>query len=53
MGDFVACLIYAASGSVIDTTVVNGRVLMRGGVVDGVEEVVARARERCTRLELD
>src|SRR3954469_9524866 len=36
VGDFVACLIYAASGSVIDTTIVNGRVLMRGGVVEGV-----------------
>jgi 5-methylthioadenosine/S-adenosylhomocysteine deaminase len=52
VGDFVACLIYAASGSVIDTTVVNGRVLMRGGVVEGVEEVVAKARERCTSLGL-
>jgi 5-methylthioadenosine/S-adenosylhomocysteine deaminase len=52
IGDFVACLVYAASGSVIDTTVVNGRVLMRGGVVEGVEEVVARARERCQRLGL-
>ncbi len=52
VGDFVACLVYAASGSVIDTTVVNGRVLMRGGVVEGVEEVVARARERCQRLGL-
>jgi 5-methylthioadenosine/S-adenosylhomocysteine deaminase len=52
IGDLVACLVYAASGSVIDTTVVNGRVLMRGGVVEGVEEVVARARERCQRLGL-
>src|SRR3954451_13673858 len=53
VGDLVACLIYAASGSVIDTTVVNGRVLMRGGVVEGVEEVVTRARERCARLGLN
>jgi 5-methylthioadenosine/S-adenosylhomocysteine deaminase len=52
VGDLAACMIYAASGSVVDTTVVNGRVLMRGGVVDGVDEVVAKARERCTRLGL-
>jgi 5-methylthioadenosine/S-adenosylhomocysteine deaminase len=52
VGDFVAGLIYAASGSVIDTTVVNGRVLMRGGVVEGTDEVIARVRERCLRLGL-
>jgi hypothetical protein len=37
---------------VVDTTVVNGRVLMSGGVVEGAEEIVARARERCARLGL-
>jgi 5-methylthioadenosine/S-adenosylhomocysteine deaminase len=53
VGNFVADLIYAASGSVIDTTVVNGRVLMRDGVVEGVDDVVAKARERCTGLGLN
>jgi 5-methylthioadenosine/S-adenosylhomocysteine deaminase len=53
VGNFVADLVYAASGSVIDTTVVNGRVLMRDGVVEGVDEVVAKARERSTRLGLN
>ena len=43
-------LVYAASGTIVDTTVVDGRVLMRGGVVDGADEVVARARERAERL---
>ena len=43
-------LVYAASGSVVDTTVVAGRVLMRGGEVPGVEEIVARAAERARRL---
>jgi 5-methylthioadenosine/S-adenosylhomocysteine deaminase len=52
VGDFTAALIYAASGAVIDTTVVNGQVLMRGGVVEGSDEVVAKARERCSRLGL-
>jgi 5-methylthioadenosine/S-adenosylhomocysteine deaminase len=53
VGDFTADLVYAASGSVVDTTVVGGRVLMRGGVVEGADEVVAKVRERCERLGLD
>ncbi|HEX9967998.1 MAG TPA: hypothetical protein VGB06_08620, partial [Solirubrobacterales bacterium] len=50
VGDLAADLVYAASGSVVDTTVVAGRVLMRGGVVEGAEEVVAQATERARRL---
>ena len=45
-------LVYAASGAVVDTTVVAGRVLMRGGVIEGADEVVARARERAAGLGL-
>jgi 5-methylthioadenosine/S-adenosylhomocysteine deaminase len=52
VGELDAGLIYAASGAIVDTTVVGGRVLMRGGVVDGADEVVARARERAARLGL-
>src|SRR3954454_6573483 len=52
VGDFTADLVYAASGSVVDTTVVNGRVLMRDGGVEGAEEVLAKARERCRSLGL-
>lgn len=52
LGSLVAGLVYAASGSVVDTTVVAGRVLMRAGIVEGVGEVVARARERAERLGL-
>jgi 5-methylthioadenosine/S-adenosylhomocysteine deaminase len=50
LGDLASDLVYAASGSVVDTTVVGGRVLMRGGVVEGVEEIVARAAERAAGL---
>jgi len=50
LGDLRADLVYAASGSVVDTTVVKGRVLMRGGEVPGAEEVVKRAVERSRRL---
>jgi 5-methylthioadenosine/S-adenosylhomocysteine deaminase len=50
MGDLTAGLVYAASGSVVDTTVVAGRVLMRDGQVPGAPEVLAHARERAARL---
>jgi 5-methylthioadenosine/S-adenosylhomocysteine deaminase len=49
-GDLRSDLVYAASGSIVDTTVVAGKVLMRGGEVPGDEEIVARAVERSTRL---
>jgi 5-methylthioadenosine/S-adenosylhomocysteine deaminase len=52
LGSLEAGLVYASSGSVVDTTVVGGRVLMGGGVLDGIEEVVARARERAAGLGL-
>jgi 5-methylthioadenosine/S-adenosylhomocysteine deaminase len=50
LGDLYSDLVYAASGSIVDTTVVGGKVLMRSGEVDGAEEVVARAVERSRRL---
>jgi len=50
MGDFTAGLVYAATGAVVDTTVVDGRVLMRGGVVEGEEEVRDRAVAQARRL---
>jgi 5-methylthioadenosine/S-adenosylhomocysteine deaminase len=50
LGDLYSDLVYSASGSIVDTTVVGGRVLMRGGEVPGVEEIVARALERSERL---
>ncbi len=52
IGELAADLVYAASGDVVDTTVVAGRVLMRGGEVPGLEEVVVNAAERAGRLGL-
>ncbi len=49
-GHLVANLVYAASGQLVDATVVAGRVLMRDGRIDGADEVVAKARERAARL---
>lgn len=50
LGELDAGLVYAASGAIVDTTVIGGRALMRGGVVEGADEVVARARERAAGL---
>lgn len=49
-GDLVHNLVYAAAGSVVGTVVVDGRVVVRDGSVDGVDEVRARAYERAVRL---
>jgi 5-methylthioadenosine/S-adenosylhomocysteine deaminase len=49
-GDRSAALVYAASGAVVDTTVVAGRVLMRERVVEGAEEAISEVRERAARL---
>jgi 5-methylthioadenosine/S-adenosylhomocysteine deaminase len=49
-GDLIANLVYAASGSVVDTTVVAGRVLMRDGDVGDEGEVRAGAVASAHRL---
>jgi 5-methylthioadenosine/S-adenosylhomocysteine deaminase len=49
-GDLDADLVYAASGAVVDTTVVAGEVLMRNRKVVGAEEAVAEVRARAARL---
>lgn len=51
-GELPAALVYAASGAVVQSTVVDGQVLMRGGEIEGAEEVLARALERARRLGL-
>ena len=51
-GELAEGLVYSASGSVVDATVVAGLVLMTGGAVPGAEEVVAKARERAARIGL-
>jgi 5-methylthioadenosine/S-adenosylhomocysteine deaminase len=50
LGDLASDIVYAANGSVVDTTVASGRALMRGGHVGGAEETIARASERAARL---
>jgi 5-methylthioadenosine/S-adenosylhomocysteine deaminase len=52
LGELHAGLVYAASGAVVDTTVVAGRVLLRDRRIEGEEDVRARAVERARRLGL-
>lgn len=52
IGELASDLVYAAAGAVVDTTVVAGRVLMRGGELPETGEILARARERARRLGL-
>jgi 5-methylthioadenosine/S-adenosylhomocysteine deaminase len=49
-GDLVANLVYAASGAVVDTTVVAGKVLMRAGVIEDEAEVGQGAIASARRL---
>jgi 5-methylthioadenosine/S-adenosylhomocysteine deaminase len=49
-GHLVDNLVYSAPGTVVDATVVGGRVLMRDGIVEGAAEVRARAVECARRL---
>jgi 5-methylthioadenosine/S-adenosylhomocysteine deaminase len=49
-GDPDADLVYAAGGSVVDTTIVAGEVLMRDREVAGADEIVAEVRSRARRL---
>jgi 5-methylthioadenosine/S-adenosylhomocysteine deaminase len=49
-GDLTANLVYAAAGSVVDTTVVAGQVLMRGGEIGDEAEVRNGALASARRL---
>jgi 5-methylthioadenosine/S-adenosylhomocysteine deaminase len=52
IGELMADLVYAATGAAVAEVVVAGEVLMRGGVVPELEEIVARAAERARGLGL-
>lgn len=51
-GELTDDLVYAAAGSAVDTVVVAGEVVVRGGEVPELAEIVARARERARGLGL-
>jgi 5-methylthioadenosine/S-adenosylhomocysteine deaminase len=51
-GDLTSDLVYAAAGAAVQTTVVDGQVVVRDGEVEDLEEIVAHARERARGLGL-
>ncbi|HEX5527000.1 MAG TPA: amidohydrolase [Solirubrobacterales bacterium] len=52
IGELATDLVYAAGATTVDTTVVAGKVLMRDGAIDGLDEIVAHAAERARGLGL-
>jgi 5-methylthioadenosine/S-adenosylhomocysteine deaminase len=52
IGELTADLVYSASAAAVDTAVVAGEVLMQGGEIPGLGDVVANASERAGRLGL-
>jgi len=47
--NIISHLVYSMAGGV-DTTIVNGKVLMRDGIIPGEEEILEKAQERFLRL---
>ncbi|MDD2754512.1 MAG: amidohydrolase [Methanothrix sp.] len=47
--NIISHLVYSIAGGV-DTTIVNGKVLMQNGVIPGEEEILQKAQERFLRL---
>lgn len=50
MHDPASHAVYAASGHCVHTTICDGRVLMEGGEIEGLDEVRARATEAARRV---
>ncbi|MDK9699174.1 MAG: amidohydrolase [bacterium] len=43
--DYISNLVYSANGTIVDTTISSGRVLMEGGVVAGEQELLQEFRD--------
>ena len=50
--NLISDLVYSASGAVVDTTIVAGKVLMHQRQVLGEEEIIAEAKDAARRLLL-
>ncbi|MFQ6013342.1 MAG: amidohydrolase [Thermoplasmata archaeon] len=49
--DLTSLVAYAANGSVVDTVICNGRLLMREGQVEGEAEIIQEAQDRAPGLK--
>jgi 5-methylthioadenosine/S-adenosylhomocysteine deaminase len=43
-------LIYAANGSVVDTTICNGKVLMKNKIIEGEEQIIQEFKKHVKEL---
>lgn len=50
--NLISNLVYSAGSHCVDTVICAGKVLMRGRVVPGEEEIIAKARESAKRLSI-
>ncbi len=50
MNNLTSNLVYSTSGACVDTFIVDGKVLMENGYVEGEEEIIAEARALAERL---
>ncbi|MBF0418476.1 MAG: amidohydrolase [Magnetococcales bacterium] len=48
--DLISNLVYSATGHIVDTTIVSGRILMQNRMVPNEEEIRREARERAQRV---
>ena len=46
----VSKVVYAANGQFVDTTICNGKILMKNGKIEEMEEVIVKVREVVKRL---
>jgi 5-methylthioadenosine/S-adenosylhomocysteine deaminase len=51
-GEQYSAMVYGATGAIVDTVVVNGRVLMHQRAISGADEILDRARACARRLGL-
>ncbi len=50
MNNLVSNLVYSTSGACVDTFIVDGKILMENGYVEGEEEIITEARALADRL---
>ncbi|MGN7611522.1 amidohydrolase family protein [Magnetococcales bacterium HHB-1] len=48
--DFISNIVYAATGHVVDSTIVDGKVLMKNRQIDGIEQILEEAARRAWRV---
>ncbi len=50
MNNLCSNLVYSTSGACVDTFIVDGKILMENGKVEGEDEIIAQAKELANRL---